>query len=256
MHLSRPLWLLKVGGRLCDDPGQRARLAAAVKGAAAQAYIVLVHGGGCVVSDLQKALGQQATFVDGKRITDAAQLAVIEGALSGTVNKAMVRALQHSGLRAVGLSGVDDAMMRCHAELQLGAVGRPQQAHTGLLTLLLTHGFTPVLSPVSMAATGDGVLNVNADEFACALAAALGAQRLLLLSDVAAVRIAQVDQSLLHTSEIEPLIAAGEVTGGMVPKLRAAVYALQHGVQQVLMGALRDDLSATNAGTRIQSDEG
>lgn len=241
-----PLWVVKIGGRLCEDADMRAALARAC--AAAPQARVIVHGGGCMVTDMQQALGMQPKFVDGRRATQREEMDVVEMVLSGSINKQLVRALQAAGRSAVGLSGVDGGMVRCEVVTELGAVGVPKVVHADVLHSLLAAGMTCVVSPVSLGPEGAALeplepLNVNADEFACAVAAALGAERLLLLSDVPAVRVAGAAQELIAVDQVEGLIAAGEVTGGMMPKLRSAARAVQAGVQQVRIAGFGEDLA-------------
>ena len=182
---ERP-WVIKIGGRLCEEPALRARLAAAV--AACPAPVVVVHGGGTQISRLQEQLGLVPRFHEGRRITGAADLAVAEMALSGAVNKELVRTLRLAGRPAVGVSGCDGNLVECGLLPDLGLVGFPTLVRGALLDLLLEAGWTPVVSPVSLGPDGQAV-NVNADEVACAVATALGAERLLLLSDVSGVQV-------------------------------------------------------------------
>jgi acetylglutamate kinase len=243
MHLKQPLWLLKVGGRLCDTQACRQQVAQLCAQARLRADVVLVHGGGSSVDALQKALGLQPQFVQGRRHTPPSAMAAVEMALSGGVNKELVRALQACGLAAVGLSGVDDALVRCTLVPKLGAVGTPHSVQPGLLHSLLALGRLPVVSPISVGPDGAAV-NVNADEFAAALAVSLQAERLLLLTDVDAVRLHSAKQHTVAAENLPELIAAGEITGGMIPKLRAAATALAQGVASVWLGSVSDALKA------------
>ena len=247
-----PVWVVKIGGRLCEDAEMRAALARAC--AAAPAARVIVHGGGCMVTDMQKALGMQSKFVDGRRVTAPEEMHVVEMVLSGAINKSVVRALQAAGRPTVGVSGVDGGLVRCELVPQLGAVGLPQAVHVHMLHALLAAGFTCVVSPVSMGPDGTP-LNVNADEFACAVAAALQAERLLLLSDVPAVRVGGASQAVIALDEVEQLIAAGEVTGGMMPKLRSAARAVQAGVQQVRIAGFGEDLTQVQGTVVVPAGE-
>ena len=241
--------VIKVGGRLCEEPEARARLARA--SAALATPLVLVHGGGAQVSRLQRALGLEARFAGGRRVTGIEDLEVVEMALSGSVNKALVRALAAAGRPAVGLSGADGGLLACDFVAELGRVGTPSAADPRVLAALLGAGFTPVVSPVSSGPDGQAV-NVNADEMACALAVALGAERLLLLSDVAGVVVEGEAREVVAGDEVEALIAAGQVTGGMIPKLRAAAAAVAGGVGEVRIADFNGVPLADIAGTRIR----
>lgn len=226
-------WVVKIGGRLCEDVALRQELAAAC--AAVGAPLVLVHGGGAQITRLQAHFGAEPRFHEGRRITEAADLAVVEMALSGSINKDLVRALRAAGCEAVGVSGCDGGLIECALVPSLGRVGVPERVDPALLLTLLAAGWTPVVSPVSAGPDGAAV-NVNADEAACALAAALGAERLLLLSDVEAVRIEGENATTLEVAGVEALIASGEIHDGMVPKIRSAALAVGAGVGRVVIG--------------------
>lgn len=245
MRMSSRPWVVKVGGRLCEDPRVRAELATAC--ARLNQPLVLVHGGGCMVTDLQARFGVTPRFHEGRRVTDASDMTVVEMALSGTINKDLVRALGDAGRVAVGLSGCDANLVRCSLVPDLGAVGEPMRVDTTALVALLNAGFTPVVSPVSLGPSGEPV-NVNADEMACAVAESLGAARLLLLSDVSAVRVGGADQAAIADGNVEALILLGEIQGGMIPKLRAAARAVRAGVGEVRIagfGAVLADIVGT-----------
>ena len=244
---ERP-WVIKIGGRLCEEPALRARLAAAV--AACPAPVVVVHGGGTQISRLQEQLGLVPRFHEGRRITGAADLAVAEMALSGAVNKELVRTLRLAGRPAVGVSGCDGTLVECGLLPALGLVGFPTLVRGALLDLLLEAGWTPVVSPLSLGPDGQAV-NVNADEVACAVATALGAERLLLLSDVSGVQVDGGAAATLPVERVEALIAAGQVTGGMVPKVRSAAVAVKSGVGSVDIATYAEGALAEVVGTRV-----
>lgn len=247
---ERP-WVVKIGGRLCEEPALRARLAAAVAECAAP--VVVVHGGGTQISRLQEQLGLSPRFHEGRRITGPADLLVAEMALSGAVNKELVRALRLAGRPAVGVSGCDGNLVECGLLPDLGLVGFPTLVRVALLEQLLEAGWTPIVSPVSLGPAGEAV-NVNADEVACAVAAALGAERLLLLSDVNGVRVDGDAATTLALDRVEELIAAGQVTGGMVPKVRSAAVAVRSGVGSVDIATYGEGALAEVRGTRVTGD--
>ena len=245
-------WVVKIGGRLCDDATTRQAFAQAC--AQLDAPLVIVHGGGAQITKLQSAFGMTPNFYEGRRITSAEEVAVVEMALSGAVNTSMVRALANAGRKALGLSGCDANLVRCDLVPNLGDVGLPKAVDASVIELLLQNGLTPVISPVSLGPNGQP-LNVNADELACAVAAALKAERLLLLSDVSGVRV-EGDEAVAQIAddEVEQLIASGVAHGGMVPKLRSAVMAVQNGVGQVRIAGFAGDGSLREvAGTCISS---
>jgi acetylglutamate kinase len=238
-------WVVKIGGRLCEEATARMALARAC--AQLEAPVVIVHGGGVQVSELQTRLGLVPRFVDGRRATSLEDVAVVEMVLSGVVNKALVRALQSFGVRAVGLSGCDGALVRCARVPELGEVGAPEVVQPTLLTSLLQQGYTVVLSPLSLGPSGEP-LNVNADDLACAVAGALHAEKLYLVSDVPGVRADGETLDVINVRAIDGLIARGVVTGGMIPKLRSAAAALASGVGEVrITGFANDSLAGGTA---------
>ncbi len=248
-----PVWVVKVGGKLCEEPALRARFAGAC--AALAAPLVVIHGGGAQVTRLQQALGMKPRFSGGRRMTAPGDLAAVEMALTGDVNPSLVRALAAAGRPAVGLSGCDAGLLRCRLLPGLGRVGTPVEVDVRLMRVLLSAGYTPVISPLSLGPGGE-VVNVNADEAACALAGALGAQRLLLLSDVSGVRVREELKRDIAAGSVEVLVQSGEIKDGMIPKLRAAAAALARGVSEVrIAGFSGSDLAAVE-GTIIHPASG
>ncbi len=229
--------VIKIGGRAQGDPALATALAAAV---AAGERLCVVHGGGDEVSQLQRQLGAEPTFLNGRRVTTEGDLVVVRMVLSGTVNKRLVRAFTHAGLRAAGVSGEDGQLLTCRrfGDGSLGAVGEPSQVEPALLHVLLAAGFVPVVSPLGRFADGSGC-NVNGDDAAAAIAAALGADELLLVADVAGVLDATGARiPALENEGMEALVAGGGATGGMIAKLESARRALAGGVARVRIGNL------------------
>ena len=207
---------------------------------------VIVHGGGPQIGKLLEKLGIASTFEDGLRVTDDATMEVVEMVLSGAVNKNIVRAINRAGGQAVGLSGSDANLLQARkAEhrrrdsdsqieqiIDLGFVGEPESVDPSLLNLLSdgAAGFIPVVAPVGVSGAGERY-NINADSAAGAIAQALHASRLLLLTDVAGVL--DKDKAIVKSigrDEIAGLIEDGTVVGGMIPKLETAAKAVQNGV--------------------------
>jgi len=246
----RRIWVVKIGGRLCERAEDRARFALAC---AAQSHpIVVVHGGGDSVSRMQSKLGLEPRFESGRRITSEEEIEVVEMVLSGTVNAALVRALESAGRPAVGITGSDAGFVRCDRIEGLGCVGAPRQVEPRLLHVLLDAGYTPVVSPVAVDDAGQP-LNVNADESAAAIAVALGAARLLFVSDVDGVSVDEAWQREIEIDAIEALIASGAATGGMIPKLRAARAAVAGGVGEVRIAAFDAASFERLRGTRLHA---
>lgn len=238
--------VLKIGGRPQSDPELVSRIAQLWNGAACP--LVIVHGGGDEVTTLQTALGVEAQFIGGRRVTSAEDIDVVRMALSGSANKRLVSSLVSRGVRALGLSGEDAALLTAtpvDAE-RLGYVGAPHRANVQLLWHLLDGGFLPVVSPVSrnacVGATNPGslgnaaALNVNGDDAAAAIAVALAADELLLIADVPGVMSDGAVIPRLRASGARELIAAGTAVGGMRAKLEAAMTALAGGVVRVRIG--------------------
>jgi acetylglutamate kinase len=204
--------------------------------------VVLVHGGGDEVSALQSALGGGSTFVEGRRVTTAKDIDLVRMALSGSANKRLVATLVECGIEAVGLSGEDAGLIAAapmDAE-RLGHVGVPRSVNVAFLKHLLSGGYMPVISPVSRDASGTlgAALNVNGDDAAAAIAAALGAAELLLVADVPGVMRDGAVLPSLTPDAARALIADGIAAGGMQAKLQAALNALAGGVPQVRISDL------------------
>lgn len=245
---GRRVWVVKIGGALCEEEASRRRLAESC--ARLDHPLVVVHGGGRQVTELQTRLGNGPRFIDGRRVTTPEDLALVEMALCGAVNKTLVRDLIVAGRRAVGLSGCDGAMVRCERVSELGLVGTPSAVEADLLVNLLATGYTPVVAPVSLGPSGEAV-NVNADEVACVLAMALRAERLLLLSDITGVLMNGSVASVMEAGRAAEYLESGQIAGGMVPKLKAASRAAGGGVGEVVIGGFAGGPLASVRGTRV-----
>jgi acetylglutamate kinase len=243
--------IVKVGGNRADDAGWIREVSAGV--AASRVPTVLVHGGGKDVTVLQRAMGLEPEWREGLRVTTPRVMEVVRMVLSGGVNKRWVAALIDAGVDAIGVSGEDGGLLRGDVLLggTLGRAGEVKEVRTALLGAWLAQGITPVLSPVTRGADGGG-LNVNADDAAASVAAAMGAAELLFVSDVPGVKADGAWVDALDGGEAEALLASGQAAGGMRPKLRAAMRARAAGVAAVRIGdvgMLTDD----RAGTRIEN---
>ncbi len=197
---------------------------------------VVVHGGGPMINEQLSRLGIMSEFVNGKRVTDAATVEVVEMVLSGRVGKRIVQAINAEGGQAIGLSGKDANLMVCdQADPELGFVGRPSQMNPAILRRLGEAGMIPVISPIG-AGRGGETFNVNGDTAAGAVAAALKADRLLLLTDVEGVKgadgnlISELTQARMHE-----LIREQVISGGMIPKTETALEAMANGVRAVVI---------------------
>jgi acetylglutamate kinase len=210
---------------------------------------VVVHGGGPQIGEMLKRLGIKSEFAAGLRITDAATIEIVEMVLAGSINKQIVGYINGAGGKAVGLCGKDGNMVVARKAtrsmvdpdsnmekiIDLGFVGEPEKVDTTVLTQILGRDLIPVLAP--LATSSEGVTyNINADTFAGAIAGALKAKRLLLLTDVPGV----LDKSMslikqLSIDDARALIADGTISGGMIPKVETCIYALEAGVEGVVI---------------------
>jgi acetylglutamate kinase len=198
---------------------------------------VVVHGGGPMINEMLEKLGIRSEFVRGKRVTDKATVEVVEMILSGLVNKGIVQAINDAGGRAVGLSGKDDDMIVCEPDdPELGYVGRPVELNVQVLRDLFSAGIIPVVAPVATGRAENETFNVNGDTAAGAIAAALKADRLLLLTDVPGVRNAEGEiVTQLSPDEVRAMIADGTISGGMIPKVETALAAVEGGVRAAVI---------------------
>ena len=209
---------------------------------------VVVHGGGPQIGAMLERLGIKSRFSGGLRVTDKATVEIVEMVLAGSINKQIVGAINAQGGRAIGLCGKDGAMVtarkvtrapRASGEVEdfvdLGFVGEPDRIDMTVLKQILGRELIPVLAPIAQGAAGE-TYNINADTFAGAIAGALGAKRLLFLTDVPGVL--DRDKNLikqLRVDDIRELIADGTITGGMIPKVETCIYALERGVEGVVI---------------------
>lgn len=210
---------------------------------------VVVHGGGPQIAAMLKRLGIKSEFAQGLRITDAATIEIVEMVLAGSINKQIVGYINEAGGKAVGLCGKDGNMVMAEKAtrtmidpdsniekiVDLGFVGEPTKVDLAVLNQLIGHELIPVLAPLAASASGE-TFNVNADTFAGAVAGALRAKRLLLLTDVPGV----LDKSKklipeLSIKDARKLIADGTISGGMIPKVETCIYSLEQGVEGVVI---------------------
>ena len=251
--------VVKIGGRALEAPGAPRELAHAL--AALDRDVVLVHGGGAEVTRWCDRLAIASRFVDGLRVTEPATLEVVAAVLAGLANKRLVATLRAAGFDAVGLSALDGGTVTLepHADAsRLGAVGQVRRVDPGLVRSLLERGSTPVLASVGDYA--GGLLNLNADDFGAALAGALGADALVLLSDTPGLVLDGAVVPRLTRAGITAALARPDVTGGMRPKLEAVRVALAEGVRRVWVASwsgpdtLSRLLAHEGSGTRFESD--
>jgi acetylglutamate kinase len=268
-------FVIKYGGHAMGDPALAQDFAEdVVLLKAVGINPVVVHGGGPQIGAMLKKLGVESSFVDGLRVTDAETAKVAEMVLSGAINKEIVGWIAKAGGTAVGISGKDGGFVRAekvtrttrdpdsHIEraVDLGFVGEPAAIDRSILDTLSNAGMIPVIAPIGVGADGH-TYNINADTMAGAIAAAIGAKRLFLLTDVAGV-LSKDGELLtdLDPTKIEVLKANGTATGGMIPKLETCIAAVQGGVEGAVIldgrvphGMLLEIFTARGAGTLVHA---
>ena len=202
--------------------------------------VVVVHGGGPEISDMLKRLGHESKFVDGLRYTDEVTMEVVQQVLCGKVNKDLVALINGQGGRAIGLCGMDaDLFQAARLDEKYGLVGSIQKVVPDVVEDSLHNGYIPVVSTVAMGIDGPTAYNVNADTAAAKLAIAMGAEKLLLLTDVRGLLTNPDDEntliSLARASEVPGLVKDGVIKGGMIPKIDCAVEAVRSGVKSTVI---------------------
>ena len=224
--------------------------------------VVLVHGGGPEISDTMKRLGKEAVFVDGLRVTDKETVDIVQMVLAGKVNKTLVNLLQMKGGHAVGLSGIDGGIIEAKMKNEaLGYVGQITRIRPQPILDLLEHNYIPVISTVASDRQGN-TYNINGDTAAAYIAGALGAQRLIMMTDIAGILLDKDDPSTLipniTVSQAKELYDRGIISGGMIPKVDCCIEALEHGVNNVVImdgriphSILMELLTDEGAGTMV-----
>ncbi|WP_420637513.1 acetylglutamate kinase [Candidatus Poriferisocius sp.] len=231
--------VVKYGGSALDDDHLARFAADIVLMASVGIRPVVVHGGGPQIGEMMQRLGLQPRFVDGLRVTDAETLDIARMVLVGRVNRDIVSAINVHGPRAVGVSGEDAGLITARAQSpELGFVGTVDSVNTAIIDRLLDERLIPVVSTIGADATGQA-LNINADTVAGILAGALGAAKAVFLTDVEGLYADPDDPTTLISettaADLDEMIAAGTLSGGMIPKAEAAVHAVRHGVASAHM---------------------
>lgn len=224
--------------------------------------VILIHGGGPEISDLMVKLGKKSKFVDGLRVTDKETVDIVQMALAGKVNKSLVNLIEVAGGKAVGLSGVDGRLIEAKIrDEKLGFVGDISKINPGILEDLLDNGYIPVISTVGCDKDGN-IYNINADSAAAGIAGALGADRLILMTDIAGILQNKDDETSLipevSIKKARELIKSGVISDGMIPKVKCGIEAIKKGVENVVImdgtvphSILMELLTDEGAGTMI-----
>ena len=228
--------------------------------------IVLVHGGGPEITELMDKLGKKPEFVDGLRVTDKETVDIVQMVLAGKVNKTLVNLLEMKGGRAIGLSGMDGRLIEAEIkDPRLGYVGSITKIHIGPITDLLDNGYIPVVSTVGCDRQGNAY-NINGDTAAAHIAGALGAERLILMTDIAGILRDKNDPATLipemTLAQADELYKSGVISGGMIPKVDCCVTALHKGVKNAVImdgrvphSILMELLTNEGAGTWIKGGQ-
>jgi len=198
---------------------------------------LIVHGGGPQIGSMLSRLEIESSFVDGLRVTDEATISIVEMVLAGGINKSLVAAIAAAGGKAVGISGKDGNLIKASKAHngQLGYVGVPEEIDISVITALMGHDMMPVVAPIGLG--DDGMTyNINADTAAGAVAGAIGASRLLMLSDVAGIQDKNGNLiERVNLKQAKELISNGTVTGGMIPKLETCIKAVEDGTEAAVI---------------------
>lgn len=242
--------VVKFGGHAMSDDAAMERFARdIVLMKQCNVHPVVVHGGGPQINQMLERLAIKSEFIDGKRVTDKATVEVVEMVLAGRINKQIVQAINDQGGRAVGLSGKDAKLIVCEKAtktrkdpdslieqvLDLGFVGEPVEINPEVLKTFIDSDFIPVVAPIGAGRHGE-TFNINGDTAAGAIAGAMKADRLLLLTDVAGVKDAEGDVvTRLTPDDVRRLTQQGVISGGMIPKTETALYAMEQGVRAVVI---------------------
>ena len=227
--------------------------------------VVLVHGGGPEISEMMAKVGKEPVFVDGLRVTDKETVDIVQMVLAGKVNKTLVNILEMKGGRAIGLSGMDGRLIEATIkDERLGYVGQVTKVNIQPVTDLLNNGYIPVISTVGCDREGNAY-NINGDTAAAYIAGALGAERLIMMTDIAGILRDKDDPSTLipeiQFSQIHELFDSGVISGGMIPKVNCCAEAIREGVKNVVImdgrvphSILMELLTNEGAGTWIKGD--
>ena len=227
--------------------------------------VVLVHGGGPEISDIMKKFGKEAVFVDGLRVTDKETVDIVQMVLAGKVNKSLVKLLQKKGGHAVGLSGMDGGLIEAKIkDERLGYVGEITKIRPQPINDLLEKNYIPVISTVASDHAGNSY-NINGDTAAAYIAGALGAERLIMMTDIAGILRDKDDPNTLipelTISEAKALYEEGVISGGMIPKVDCCIEAIHKGVKNVIImdgrvphSILMEILTDEGAGTMVTGD--
>lgn len=237
-HYAGKTVVIKYGGNaMIDEELKAAVMSDMILLSLVGIHVVLVHGGGPEINDMLRRVGKESRFVDGLRYTDEETVEIVQMVLAGKVNKALVQLIQSAGGRAIGLCGLDDGLIRAKKmrSPDIGMVGEITSINVSLINDTLRLGYMPVIATVA-GGEDNAVYNINADTAAARIAAELGAEKLILMTDIRGLLQDKDDESTLipvvHVSEVPMLKNQGIISGGMIPKIDCCVEAVRRGVSR------------------------
>ncbi|RPJ05173.1 MAG: acetylglutamate kinase [Spirochaetaceae bacterium] len=236
--MDKPVITIKIGGKMATNQELLSDFITDVGRLSKTAHFVIIHGGGKEVSAFsEKLLGAPPVFKDGIRMTTPEEMEIVEMVLAGKINKGLVRLFQAHGIKACGISGADGGVFtgKSIGEPESQRTGEITDVKTGLIDTLLEKGYTPLVSSTTMDNTG-AALNINADQAALALAAALSSRALIFLSDIPGVMKNNEVIPVLTVESAQQEIKNGTVSGGMIPKVTSSIHALDAGVKKIIIG--------------------
>lgn len=250
--MKKEIICIKIGGKPAGDKNLIKMLIDEMKDLSPLYHFIFVHGGGAEVTEAAKKFGIEAQFVDGKRVTGADEMKIVDAVLSGKINKQLVRQFNRGGLAAVGLSGSDGAIFVGQPVSKESRTGTITQMDTALLQILIEKNYLPVISSTSMSEKECLALNINADDAALAIASHMRVEKLIFISDTLGVLKEEKVIPSLNEKSIREEIDANVISGGMIPKVQAALNAVKSGAKSVVIGTYQDkgDLKNLIAGTK------
>jgi acetylglutamate kinase len=237
-QMAKEIVTIKIGGKMATNEALLSEFVRELAALKKSYDFIVIHGGGKEVSELsEKLLGNAPVFINGVRMTSAAEMDIVEMVLSGKVNKRLVRLFESNGLSAIGISGADGKTFlgESISPRSGSRTGVVSLINTSFISLILTDGYVPIVSSTTMDASGQGI-NINADEVALALSVALKSSALLYLSDIPGVLKENAVMRRLTIAGARAEISSGVISSGMIPKVESSIGALKNGVKKIIIG--------------------
>ena len=231
---------IKIGGTAADETEAVISLLEEINELSKKYNFVLIHGGGKEVSSISRVFGIEPQFSDGIRQTSPAEMDIVEMVLAGKVNKKLVRAAGKLGIKAAGICGSDTGLFTGTSLGPYSRTGKIDSVNTEIINIFHKNNILPVISSVSMDGSGEG-LNINADEAALEIAETLKAELLIYISDIPGVMIQNRIVSELNEKECQSWIKRGEISGGMVPKVKSSLDGLRRGIRRIIIGDYQEN---------------